>query len=383
MQKVNPLTKSAVVEPPVKAPVKAAPKSRSMVSQVLLSIVLLVVLLALPSALSDFQTNLLGRFLTYAIVAIGLDLIWGYTGMLSLGQGLFFGLGAYCFGMYLNLETAAPNLPEFMGLYGVTELPFFWQPFYSPVVALLLAVVIPMGIAAIIGFMLFRSRIQGVYFSIITQALTAIVALLLIGQQRVINGTNGITQMRTIFGARLGDHSTVVALYAATAIVLVVVYLGCRFLVTSRFGRVLVAVRDDENRVRFMGYNTVMIKTAVFILSAGIAGLAGALFVPQVGIISPKQLDIVASIEIVIWVAVGGRGSLIGAIIGAILVNAGKSAISSSNPDLWQLIMGGLFVGVVLLFPKGIVGAVRDGLSPSQAAVGQVLRPADPNRTRH
>lgn len=325
-----------------------------------LALTALILLVVLPAALSDFQINLLGRFLTYAIVAIGLDLIWGYTGMLSLGQGLFFGLGAYCFGMYLNLEAAGGKMPEFMGLYGVTELPFFWQPFYSPIFAVAMAVIIPMLLAALFGFMLFRSRVQGVYFSIITQALTAIVALLLVGQQRLINGTNGITEMRTIFGARISDHNTIVGLYVATVIVLIVVYLSCRVLVNSRFGRLLVAIRDDENRVRFMGYNTVVIKTFVFALSAGIAGLAGVLFVPQVGIISPKQLDIVASIEIVIWVAVGGRGSLIGAIIGAILVNTGKSTISTINSDIWQLIMGGLFVGVVLLFPKGLVGFVKD-----------------------
>ncbi|MBC7814228.1 MAG: urea ABC transporter permease subunit UrtC, partial [Burkholderiales bacterium] len=319
-----------------------------------------VLLVLLPIALSDFQINLLGRFLTYAIVALGLDLLWGYTGMLSLGQGLFFGLGAYCFAMYLNLEAVGDAMPEFMGLYGVTELPGFWQPFHSPVFAILMAMVVPTVLAGVVGFMIFRSRVQGVYFSIITQALTAIVALLLIGQQRLINGTNGITEMRTIFGLRLADHGTKIGLFIATVIVLGLVYLGCRWLVGSRFGRLLVAVRDDENRVRFMGYNTVVIKTLVFMLSAAIAGLAGALFVPQVGIISPKQLDIVASIEIVVWVAFGGRGSLIGAIIGALLVNTGKSAISSSYPDIWQLIMGGLFVGVVLLFPKGLVGSLGD-----------------------
>ena len=319
-----------------------------------------IMLFILPVVLSDFQLNLLGRFFAYAIVAIGLDLLWGYTGMLSLGQGLFFGLGAYCFGMYLNLETAGSKLPEFMGLYGVTELPFFWQPFYSPVLAILIAVLFPMLIAALLGFMLFRSRIQGVYFSIITQALTAIVALFLVGQQKLINGTNGITEMRFIFGSSIGSHNTVLGLYIATAVVLCVVFLGCRWLVSSRFGRLLVAVRDDENRVRFMGYNTVVIKTAIFALSAGIAGLAGVLFVPQVGIISPKQLEIAASIEIVIWVAVGGRGTLIGALFGALLVNTGKSTISSSNPDIWQLIMGLLFVGVVLLFPRGVIGAIKD-----------------------
>ena len=322
--------------------------------------VAVIMLVVLPAVLSNFQINLLGRFLAYAIVAVGLDLLWGYTGMLSLGQGLFFGLGAYCFAMYLNLETAGTRLPEFMGLYGVTTLPPLWQPFHSPVIAIILAIVVPMTIAGILGFMIFRSRVQGVYFSIITQALTAIVALLLIGQQRLINGTNGITEMRTVFGAQINAPSTTLALYIATVIVLGVVYLGCRALVNSRFGRLLIAVRDDETRVRFIGYNPSVIKTLVFMLSAGIAGLAGVLLAPQIGIVSPRQLDITSSIEIVIWVAVGGRATLIGAILGALLVNTSKSVISTASPDLWQLIMGVLFISVVLLFPKGIVGSIRD-----------------------
>ena len=323
-----------------------------------------LVLFVLPSALSPFQINLLGRFMTYAIVALGLDLIWGYSGMMSLGQGLFFGLGAYCFAMYLNLETAGKNLPEFMGLYGVMELPALWQPFHSPILAIALAIVVPMVMAALLGYLVFRSRVQGVYFSIITQALTAIFALLLIGQQQLINGTNGITEMRTIFGIKLASPDTKLALYIVTAVVLGAVFILCRFIVRSRFGRLLVAVRDDENRVRFAGYNPVTIKVVIFALSAGIAGLAGALFVPQVGIIAPKQLDITASIEVVIWVAVGGRGTLVGAILGALLVNTGKSVISTARPDIWQFIMGGLFVGVVLLFPKGLMGWISDLTRP-------------------
>ena len=337
-----------------------------------------VLLFVLPQVLSTFQINLLGRFLTYAIVGLGLDLIWGYTGMLSLGQGLFFGLGAYCFGMYLNLETAGKNLPEFMGLYGVTELPWLWQPFHSPVVALLLAIVVPMVVAGLLGYMIFRSRVQGVYFSIITQALTAIVALLLVGQQQLINGTNGITEMRLIFGNKIGAPSTKIGLYIATVVVLGIVFIGCRMLVRSRFGRLLVAVRDDENRVRFMGYDPVVIKTIVFAISAGIAGIAGALFVPQVGIIAPKQIDIIASIEIVIWVAVGGRGTLVGAVLGALLVNTAKSAISTARPDIWQLIMGALFVGVVLLFPKGFVGEARDFAARIRTRFGRSPTPPKP-----
>lgn len=321
-----------------------------------------VFLFVLPGVLSVFQINLLGKFLTYAIVAVGLDLLWGYTGMLSLGQGLFFGLGAYCFGMYLNLETAGKGLPNFMSLYGVFELPWFWEPFRSPVLAIFLAIAFPAFIALVVGYMLFRSRIQGVYFAIVTQALTAIIALLLIGQQKLINGTNGITEMKTIFGNVLAEDGTKVGLYVATVIVLGLVYILARGLVRSRFGRLLVAVREDEERVRFAGYNPVFIKTVVFGISAGIAGLAGALFVPQVGIISPAQLDIQASIEIVIWVAVGGRGTIIGAVVGAILVNFGKSTISSQYPDIWQLIMGGLFVGVVMFFPKGFIGSLQSFL---------------------
>lgn len=324
--------------------------------------VVLTVFLFLPTVLSSFQVSILGKYLTYAIAAIGLDLLWGYTGMLSLGQGLFFGLGAYCSGMYLNLEAAGQRLPNFMSLYGVFELPWFWEPFRSPVLTIILAACFPALIAGLVGYMLFRSRIQGVYFAIVTQALTAIVALMLVGQQRFINGTNGLTEMKTIFGFSLSEHNTKIGLYLATVLVLAAVYILSRYLVRSRFGRVLIAVRDDQERVRFTGYNPAFVQTVVFMLSAAIAGIAGALFTPQVGIISPTQLDIVASIEIVVWVAVGGRGTIIGAVLGAIVVNLGKTTISSANPDIWQLIMGALFVGVVMLFPKGVVGTIQDGI---------------------
>ncbi|MBX3062744.1 MAG: urea ABC transporter permease subunit UrtC [Anaerolineae bacterium] len=322
-----------------------------------------ICLFVLPQVLSEFQLNLLGRFFTYAIIALGLDLIWGYTGMLSLGQGLYFGLGAYCFAMYLKLEQSRGAMPDFMQLYGVLELPGLWKPFQSPVFAIAAAIGVPMLIAGVLGYMVFRSRIQGVYFSLITQALTAIVSLLLIGQQQLINGTNGLTDLSTIFGFRLKDGSTKLALYIATVIALGAIFILCRWIVNSRFGRLLMAVRDDENRVRFAGYNPAKIKAIVFALSAGIAGLAGILFVPQVGIISPAALGIAPSIEIVIWVAVGGRASLVGAIIGALIVNIGKSTISTAYPDIWQLIMGALFVGVVLLFPSGILGTINSSIA--------------------
>src|SRR5258707_9267820 len=221
-----------------------------------------------------------------------------------------------------------------------------------------------MVVASILGFMVFRSRVQGVYFSIITQALTAIVSLLLIDQLNLINGTNGlpINYTKTLLGFPLNQPSTKIGIYLVTVVCLGISYLLCRYLVNSRFGRLLIAIRDDETRLRFVGYNPVYIKVIVFALSAGLAGLAGALFFPQGGIISPAALGIVPSIEIVIWVAVGGRGTLIGAVLGAVLVNEAKNQISTSNPNTWTLIMGALFVGVVLLFPNGIVGLVKSVL---------------------
>lgn len=325
-------------------------------------IVAALLLLVAPLLLSDFRLTLLGKFLTYAIVAISLGLIWGYGGMLSLGQGLFFALGAYAMGMYLKLEASGDKLPDFMVWSGLDMLPFFWQPFSSPIVALLAAVGVPMVLAGLVGFLIFRSRIQGVYFAIITQALTLIVSLLFVGQQPYTGGTNGITNLSTIFGFSLASQSTQRVLYYVTVICLGAVYLFCTWLTSSRFGRLLVALRDDENRVRFLGYNPALIKTLVFALSAGIAGLAGALFIPQVGIISPSAMGVVPSLEIVIWVAVGGRGALSGAVLGALLVNWAKSRFSESFPDVWQYFQGALFIGVVLLFPSGLVGFLGDTL---------------------
>ena len=316
-------------------------------------------LVVAPLLLSDFQLNLLGKFLTFGLVALGLDLIWGYSGMLSLGQGLFFGLGGYAMAMYLKLEASHGHLPDFMSWSGRDTLPIFWQPFRSPIVAMLSAVVLPAGLAALVGYLVFRSRIQGVYFSIITQALAVITSILFVGQQAVTGGTNGITDLTTIFGFSLAERRTQAVLYLVTAICLVAALVLCRALTTSRFGRLLIALRDDERRIRFLGYDPVILKTFVFALSAALAGLAGALFVPQVGIISPSAMGVVPSIEIVIWVAVGGRGTLVGAILGALLVNWGKSSISASYPDMWQFFLGALFIGTVLLFPTGLVGWIR------------------------
>jgi urea transport system permease protein len=321
-------------------------------------LVLLAILLLAPIFLSDFRLNQLGKFLTYAIAALGLSLIWGYGGMLSLGQGLFFGLGAYGFALYLKLLASGEKLPDFMFWSGLTELPWFWRPFGSPIFALAAALIVPAAVAGTLGYFIFRSRVQGVYFSIITQALTLLVSIWFVGQQAYTGGTNGITNFgnAVIFGAPVQSYWMKVAFYLASAVLLALVWGLLRLLVNSRYGRVLQAVRDNEDRVRFLGYSTVTIKVAAFALSAMIAGLAGILFVPQVGIISPSSLGVAMSLEMVVWVAVGGRGALFGAIIGALAVNYGKSWLSESYPDIWSYFLGFLIILTVVIFPSGIVG---------------------------
>ena len=321
-----------------------------------------LLLLSAPVFLSDFRLSLLGKFLTFAIAAMGLVLIWGFGGMLSLGQGLFFGIGAYALAMYLKLEAAQGRLPDFMVWSGLKQLPWFWEPFHSPIFAIAMVIILPTAVAAILGFFVFRSRIQGVYFSIITQALTLLVSILLIGQQPFTGGTNGLTNLTSIFGHQLADPQTKQALYLITVAFLVGIYIFCRQLTNSRFGRLLVAMRDDESRVRFLGYNPAVLKTLTFAISAAIVGIAGALYVPQVGIISPSTLGVVFSIEIVIWAAVGGRETLTGAIIGALLVNWGRSTFSEQFPDIWQYFMGALFIIVVRVFPQGIMGTAQTRL---------------------
>ncbi len=321
--------------------------------------IMLAVLLVAPTVLSDFRIALLGKFLTFAMLAISLNLIWGYAGMLSLGHGVFFGLGGYAMAMYLKLESAGGKLPDFMFWSGLTELPFFWAPFKYAWFAIPMTFIVPAVLAGALGYLVFRSRITGVYFALITQALALIVSILFIGQQAYTGGTNGITNYTTIFGYALNAPSMQLILYYASVAALTAAYLLCWWLISSRLGRLLVAMRDDENRVRFSGYDPAVLKTLVFSLSAGIAGVAGALFTPQVGIISPTMMGIVPSIEIAIWVAVGGRGVLLGAVIGAVVVNGAKSGLSESFPAVWQYFLGLLFIGAVLLFPSGIMGLLR------------------------
>lgn len=313
---------------------------------------------------SDFTLNRFGKFLAFAILALGLDLIWGYTGILSLGQGVFFGIGAYCIGMHLMLNIGSESvygsaLPDFMVWNQVKELPLFWTPFYSVTAAVLLAILVPVVCAWIFGLLAFRSRIKGVYFAIITQAVALSAWLVFNRNETNLGGTNGLTDFKQLVGFRLSDPGTQRALYVVTVFALAGAYVLCRWIIQSRTGKVLIAVRDSEQRVLFSGYSPTNYKLFVFVVSAGLAGLAGLLYVPQVGIITPAQIGVLPSLEMVIWVAVGGRGTLVGAIIGAVGVNFGRSVLTNYFPELWPFFLGGLFIAVVLLFPDGLVGLAR------------------------
>ena len=310
---------------------------------------------------SDFTLNLFGKFFAFAILALGIDLIWGFTGVLSLGHGVFFGLGAYAIGMHLMLEIGAEgvygsSLPDFMVWNQVKELPWFWKPFSSFGFSLIAVILVPMIFATFFGFFVFRSRIRGVYFAIITQALALVAWLVFNRNETNLGGTNGLTDFKIILGYSLNDPSTQRAMYILTVFFLGVAFILCRWITQSRAGRVLIAIRDCEQRVRFTGYSPANYKLFVFVISAGLAGIAGALYVPQVGIITPNQIGVLPSIEMAIWVAVGGRGTLIGAIVGAVGVNWIRSILTNHFPELWPFFLGGLFVAVVMFFPKGVVG---------------------------
>jgi len=315
-----------------------------------------------PLRVSDFTLNLFGKFLAYAILALGIDLLWGYTGVLSLGHGVFFGLGAYAMGMHLMLEIGIQSvyrnvLPDFMVWNQVTELPVFWRPFYSVPFTLLAVLAVPAIVAGVFGYLTFRSRIRGVYFSIITQALALSAWLMFNRNAMNLGGTNGLSGFKTIFGFPLNDVRTQRGLYVATAVCLCLGYALCRAITRSPAGKVLIAIRDSETRVLFSGYSPAAFKLFVFTVSAVLAGVAGALYVPQVGIITPAKIGVLPSIEMIIWVAVGGRGTLVGPVVGAFGVNWLQSTLTTHYPDVWLLVLGSLFVGVVLFFPEGVVGA--------------------------
>lgn len=319
-----------------------------------------ILLLAVaPAVLSDFRLGLLAKYLCFAIVALGIAIAWGNGGMLVLGQGLFFGLGGYSMGMYLKLQEAGPHgVPDFMNWSGVETLPTLWKPFEHAWFALVGVVVIPVAVAVLLGTLVFRSRVKGPYFAILTQALAAAFVILLVGQQGYTGGTNGLTNIQSFFGLSLADPSDRRTLYLIVACVLGALYLLARALLSSRYGKLLVAVRDAEDRVRFLGYSPTKVKVLAFATAAGMAGIAGALFVPVVGIISPALLGVTPSIEMVIWVAVGGRLSLAGAVAGALLVNWSKTQFSEEFPSQWTYALGAMFVVVVAFAPKGLAGAI-------------------------
>jgi urea transport system permease protein len=334
-----------------------------------------------PALLGDFRLGLLAKYLCFAIVAVGIGLAWGRGGMLTLGQGVFFGLGGYAMAMHLKLADAGPGqLPDFMLLYGQLDaLPWWWKPFTSPAFALAATVLLPMLVALLLGLLIFRRRVRGAYFAILSQALCAALAIFLIGQQGTTGGTNGLTDIQGFFGYDLNDPLNRRTLYFLIAAGLLVVLLVAWQLMRSRYGELLVAVRDGEERVRFLGYDPANVKLVAYVVAAGMAGLAGALFVPAVGIISPALIGIVPSIEFVIGVAVGGRASLVGPAMGAIAVAWARTALSEKLPSAWTYFEGLLFVLPVAFLPGGIaslVSLVRRRRTPVAAAAPPVTAPS-------
>jgi urea transport system permease protein len=335
---------------------------------VVVAVLVPVLNLAVPAGsafhLSDYAVQLVGKIMCYAICALAMDLIWGYTGILSLGHGLFFALGGYAMGMYLMRQIGSDGqyrmpMPDFMVFLNWKEFPWHWAVSDSFVAQMLLVVLLPGTIAFVFGFFAFRSRIKGVYFSIITQALTYAAMLLFFRNETGFGGNNGFTDFKRILGAPIATPGMRMTLFVITGCTLIGLFVFARWLVNTKYGRVLQAIRDAESRVMFTGYNPVAYKLSIWTLSAVMCGIAGALYVPQVGIINPSEMSPAASIEIAIWAAVGGRGTLIGPIIGAFFVNGAKSWFTQAFPEIWLYFLGGLFIAVTLFLPHGIVGLVR------------------------
>jgi urea transport system permease protein len=324
--------------------------------------------------LSDYALSLIAKIMCYAICALAMDLIWGYTGILSLGHGLFFALGGYAMGMYLMRQIGRDgsyksDLPDFMVFLDWKEVPWHWTFSESFIAQMILVVLVPGLLAFIFGFFAFRSRIKGVYFSIITQAMTFAAMLLFFRNETGFGGNNGFTDFKRILGITIAQPSTRMALFVITGLTLIGFYLMARWLVNTKFGRVLQAIRDAENRVMFCGYNPLAYKLAIWTLSAVMCGIAGALYVPQVGIINPSEMSPAAGIEMAIWAAVGGRATLIGPIIGAFFVNGAKSWFTVAFPEFWLYFLGLLFILVTLFLPQGIVGGVKQLLNKNKAEV--------------
>lgn len=318
-----------------------------------------------PLMLNGFRLNMVGKYLSYAFVAVGLVLCWGYGGILSLGQGVFFGLGGYCMAAFLKLEASdpistkiqsTPGIPDFMDWNQLTELPAIWLPFKSLPLTMILVLAVPMVLAFIVGISMFKRRVGDVYFSIVTQAIAAILTILIIGRQGWTGGVNGITDLKTLLGWDIRTDNAKLILYYVCCALLVGCILFGRYVLTSKLGRLLVAMRDKEERVRFSGYDVANFKVFTFVAAAGISAIGGAMFTLQVGFMSPSFVGIVPSIEMVIFAAVGGRMSLLGAVYGTLVVSYGKTYFSETLPELWLFLMGGLFIAVVMYFPNGIAG---------------------------
>ncbi|MDP3073355.1 MAG: urea ABC transporter permease subunit UrtC [Opitutaceae bacterium] len=330
------------------------------VTVIALLLIVVVPLLNANGVISHFDLSRYGKYLCYALLAISVDLLWGYTGLLSLGQALFFTLGGYMHGMYLmrmigELGQYKKPIPDFLVFLGWERLPAFWEPFASFPFAMAMVILVPGLVAYVFGYLAFRSRIKGVYFSILTQALTYAASIMFFRNNLLLGGNNGFTDFKFILGHSLADPATSRWLYIATAVAVLLAFLFCRWLSKTKFGLVQQAIRDGENRVLFSGYATAHFKLFIFVVAALLAAIGGALYTPQVGIINPGEMQADKSLEAVVWVAVGGRGTLLGPIIGAFSINYLKSWATTAFPDLWLLILGGLFVLVVLFLPGGIV----------------------------
>ncbi len=344
-----------------------------------------------PMHIPTYVVSLLGKYLCYGLLALSVDLIWGYCGILSLGHGAFFALGGYAMGMHLMRQIGErgvygnPELPDFMVFLNWKELPWYWQGFDVFPLAALMVILVPGALAFLFGWFAFRSRVSGVYFSIISQAMTFALMLAFFRNDMGFGGNNGLTDFKELLGFDLQANATRVGLFSASALALALFYLLCRFIISSRLGKVLIAIRDAESRTRFIGYRVEYYKLFVFVLSAVMAGVAGALYVPQVGIINPSEFAPAASIEVVIWVAVGGRGTLHGAVLGAFLVNYAKTYLTGAMPELWLFALGGLFIAITLFLPKGIVGtlssswwpATRDRMARNAATGGKGRTPVE------
>lgn len=348
-----------------------------------LAVLIVFIFVVMPLWLDIFRLNMVGKYLTFAFCAVGLVMLWGHGGILSLGQGIFFGIGGYCMAMFLKLEASdhastvhqtTPGIPDFMDWNQITHLPAIWEPFHSLTFTIVAVILIPQVIAYAIGAAMFKRRVGGVYFSIMTQAMAAVLTILVVGQQGLTGGINGITDLKTLHGWNINTDSAKYILYYVNAVLLIGVIMLCKFVLASKLGRLLLAVRDKEDRVRFSGYDVANFKIFIFCLGASISAIGGAMFTLQVGFMSPSIIGIVPSIEMVIFAAIGGRMSLVGAVYGTLLVNYGKTALSESFPSLWLLFMGALFIGVVMFFPNGIAGLYDTYLRVWVERIGVIIK---------